>query len=60
LGPQFCTQPWLGWIPDDLSGCPPLCGEPPRRHAGVRRRRDVQAARGIRRLGRPTTGSHRC
>jgi hypothetical protein len=19
---QLCTLPWLGWIPDDLSGCP--------------------------------------
>jgi uncharacterized protein DUF4158 len=19
---QLCTLPWLGWIPDDLTGCP--------------------------------------
>jgi hypothetical protein len=19
---QLCTLPWLGWVPDDLSGCP--------------------------------------
>jgi Domain of unknown function (DUF4158) len=21
---QLCTLPWLGWIPDDLTGCPEL------------------------------------
>ena len=20
---QLCTLPWLGWVPDDLAGCPP-------------------------------------
>ena len=20
---QLCSLPWLGWIPDDLAGCPP-------------------------------------
>jgi hypothetical protein len=19
---QLCTLPWLGWVPDDLTGCP--------------------------------------
>ena len=41
---QVSTLPWLGWIPDDLTGCPPITLDPlakalgissmPRRHRG--------------------------
>jgi hypothetical protein len=27
---QLCTLPWLGWIPDDLTGCPSATALPPR------------------------------
>jgi Domain of unknown function (DUF4158) len=23
LSMQLCALPWLGWVPDDLTGCPP-------------------------------------
>jgi len=50
---QLCTLPWLGWVPDDLDGCPA---------AATRRLADQLqldddlasgAAVGVRRLGRP-------
>ena len=37
-GVQLCTLLWLGWIPDDLTGCPVCRGEPPRLPIGSRPR----------------------
>ncbi|MDP9356725.1 MAG: DUF4158 domain-containing protein [Chloroflexota bacterium] len=54
---QLCTLPWLGWIPDDLAGCPSAaCGRLAAALGAVERRRPgIWAA--IPMLSRPAPSS---